>query len=82
MANIQQIDSNTFFLVARGAEMTLKREGGRWAMYTVNAAVRAWNNGYSIPKYFESLQQVESHYKTWRGVAALLDAPPGDRPAN
>lgn len=73
MANIQQIDSNTFFLVARGAEMTLKREGGRWVMYTVNAVVRAWNNGYATPKYFDSLDEVEQRYKTWRGVAALLD---------
>jgi hypothetical protein len=34
--------------------------------------VRAWNNGYAIPKRFGNLAEVESKYKTWRGVAALL----------
>lgn len=72
MANsIQMIDENTFKLSARGSEMTLVREGGEWAMYTVNAAVRAWNNGFSIPKYFRTLAEVETKYKTWRGIAAL-----------
>ena len=44
-------------------EMTLKKEvlGGDpvWAMYTVNAAVRAHNRGFVIPKYFDSLAEGE-----------------------
>lgn len=74
MANaIQMIDENTFKLTARGSEMTLVRESGEWVMYTVNASVRAWNNGFSIPKYFKTLADVEARYKTWRGIAVLVD---------
>ncbi|NMV37215.1 hypothetical protein [Ralstonia insidiosa] len=71
MQAIQVTGENSFFLRARGAEMTLKKEGERWAMYTVNAAVRAWRKGFAIPKYFDSLQAVEAKYKAWRGIAAL-----------
>lgn len=74
MANaILMTGTNEFLLVARGAEMTLKRDEkrGEWAMYTVNAAVKAWNRGYAVPKFFRSLEEVEAKYKTWRGIAAL-----------
>lgn len=40
-------------------------------MYVVNASVRAWNNGYAIPKFFGSLEAVEKHYKSWIGVSKL-----------
>lgn len=70
---IMQLDDNTFELTARGAVMTLTREGDRWVMYTVNAVVRAYRNGYATPKYFGSLVDVEAKYKTWRGVAALVE---------
>lgn len=74
MANaIMMTGDKEFFLVARGAEMTLKFEAarGEWVMYTVNAAVKAWNRGFAIPKFFRSLEEVEAKYKTWRGIAAL-----------
>lgn len=69
---IQVIDNATYKLCVRGCEMTLKKEREGWAMYTVNAAVRAWRNGYAIPKVFGSLEEVEAQYKTWRGVALLV----------
>ena len=75
MANaIQMIDENTFRLVARGSEMTLARVADGWTMSTVNAAVRAWNRGFAIPKHFATLADVEAKYKTWRGVAELIAA--------
>lgn len=69
---IQVIDDNTYRLVARGSEMTLTRTADGWSMSTVNAAVRAWNRGFAIPKRFATLADVEAKYKTWRGIAALL----------
>lgn len=72
---IQVIDANTYHLVARGSEMTLTRTDDGWSMSTVNAAVRAWNRGFAIPKRFADLAEVEAKYKTWRGIAALLADP-------
>ena len=73
MANaILMTADGAFELVARGNHMTLKKENDRWAMYTVNAAVRAWNRGFAIPKYFNNLEEVEAKYKSWRGVSLLL----------
>tara|TARA_Y100001949_G_C15836390_1_gene264289 strand:+ start:366 stop:632 length:267 start_codon:yes stop_codon:yes gene_type:complete len=73
MANaIQVVNDNTFKLKARGNEYTLVKEGDQWAMYVVNASVRAWNNGFAIPKYFDSLEQVEAKYKSWKGISLLL----------
>ena len=60
--------------------MTLKKEycdiwkRWEWVMYTNNAVNDAWNNGHAIPKYFASLEAVETKYKSWRGVATLLAA--------
>lgn len=74
MANaIQMISVNEFRLSSRGNEMTLKRTANGWEMFTVNAAVRAWNRGYAVPKYFDSLKAVEMSYKSWVGITALVD---------
>ena len=70
---IQMIDENTFRLVARGSEMTLARTEDGWTMTTLNASVRAWNNGFAVPKRFADLAAVEAAYKTWRGIAALVN---------
>lgn len=71
---IQMITADEFKLSARGCDYTLKREGDRWAMYVVNAAVRAWNRGFAIPKYFPDLGEVEKKYKAWRGIVSMLDS--------
>lgn len=71
---IQMIDDNTFRLVARGSEMTLERADDGWTMTTINASVRAWNNGFAFPKRFANLAEVEANYKTWRGIEALVNA--------
>ena len=72
------ISDTEFNLVKGGHNMTLIKEtdimGDHWAMYTVNAAVRAYNRGYSIPKYFLALADVEKKYKSWNGIGALVAA--------
>lgn len=78
MASKQAIEmrgNGEFSLSARGCDYTLKRENDRWAMYVVNAAVRAWNRGFAIPKYFDSLEAVEAKYKAWAGISNLAAAP-------
>lgn len=75
MANRQAIEMKSageFTLSARGCDYTLKLEKDRWAMYVVNAAVRAWNRGFAVPKYFENLAAVEAKYKAWTGIANLV----------
>lgn len=43
-------------------------------MFTVNASVRAYNNGYALPKYFRGLEDVEKRYKSWQGIARLVES--------
>jgi len=73
MANaILMVDTNKFTLLARGCDYTLIREGNCWTMYVVNAAVRAWNNGYAKPNVFTDIAEIETKYKAWRGFAELV----------
>lgn len=71
---IEQINDYTFKVVSRGSEMTLVKERDEWVMYTVNAMVKVYNNGFAIPKYFPTLKDVEKKYKSWRGISSLLDS--------
>jgi len=74
MTNVIEMVSKTEFkLNARGCDYTLRCESGKWAMYVVNAAVHAWRRGYAIPKYFDSLKEVEEKYKSWRGISTLVE---------
>lgn len=70
---IIQTADKEFNLVSRGNDFTLRFEPtyGKWAMYTVNAMVKAYNRGYATPKFFATLEEVESKYKAWRGIVAL-----------
>jgi len=70
---IEKISDTEYMLVSRGAEMTLIRADGQWEMYVVNASVRAWRNGVAIPKFFSTLEDVETRYKSWRGIAELVN---------
>jgi hypothetical protein len=79
MANaIQKTGDNEYKLMARGCDFTLTfdAKSKKWEMYTVNASVRAYNNGYAIPKFFDSLDEVEAKYKSWRGIKALIESTP------
>lgn len=70
---IQKISENEYLQTYRGNEMTLIRYSDGWRMYTVNAMVRAYRNGYAAGKYFASLTAVEKHYKSWRGISVLAN---------
>jgi hypothetical protein len=77
MASNQGIElraEDEYALSARGCDYTLKLENGRWAMYVVNATVRAWNRGFAQPKYFDDLAAVEAKYKAWAGIEILATA--------
>jgi len=49
-----------------------QQDWAKWAMFTDNPAARAWNNGRESFKAFENLAAVEAHYKSWRGISALI----------
>jgi hypothetical protein len=74
---IEKLAENKFFLKKGGHSMTLERvqpvgfDSPVWSMTTHNAAVRAYNRGFAVPKYFDSLQSVEKSYKSWSGIAQL-----------
>lgn len=74
MKAIQMINSKTFYTEARGNKMTLKFCDilNRWEMYTDNAAHRAYR-GAGV-KCFVCLGAVEKSYKSWRGIAQLVES--------
>jgi len=71
MATIIQTAANTYTANnGRGTELTLtKMEAGYWLVSADNAAARAWR---SIGKVFWNLSDIEAHYKTFRGLSALI----------
>lgn len=71
MNAIQMVNEKTFTLINRGHEMTLLKIEDGWEMWTSNAATRAWR--MMIPKFFETLKDVEAHYKSWKGVSELIE---------
>lgn len=68
--HLERIDENTFRTSGRGSIITLTRRGEGWRVAVENAATRAWNSLGS--KDFDSLEAVEKHYKSLRGIAALI----------
>lgn len=74
---IEQVNEQEFKLKVRGHNMTLRfnNQYKCWQMFTMNASVKAYNNGISFPKDFDSLEAVEAAYKSWKGIAALASTP-------
>ena len=73
---IQVIGPNEFFLQAGANKMTLskKSKGEGWLMQVDNPSSRAHGRMSLIcGKDFEDLTAVESHYRSWRGITALLE---------
>lgn len=68
---IIKINDHHFKRETPGTTMDLMFERDQWAMYTVNATVRAYNRGIATPKFFKDLKAVEDKYKTWKGIVAL-----------
>ncbi|MGP5159884.1 hypothetical protein [Pseudoalteromonas prydzensis] len=75
MANsIQMLSDSKFHLKARGNDFTLEKgANGKWYMTVMNAAVEAYNNGFAMPKEFDTLEQVEQAYKSWKGISQLVN---------
>jgi hypothetical protein len=74
---IIQTNETTFTTTARGMTLTLSQiseSWGNWVVEVDNAAARAWNRGRASAKYFDTLEQVEAKYKSFRGIAALIEA--------
>jgi hypothetical protein len=71
--NVTILGAKHFNLVARGNDMTLMfdEKFEWWEMYTDNAAHRAYR-GPGV-RVFHSLAKVEKAYKSWRGIAELVE---------
>lgn len=72
MPSIQQTDAGAYVVQSRGSQMTLQQTSKGWRVTTRNAATRVWGLGGESSKDFDSLSDVERHYKSWRGISALL----------
>jgi len=70
---IEQTGQDVFEMTSRGNQMMLVRKADHWEMWTRNASTQAWNNGLPSMKVFGSLAEVESTYKTWKGIGQLIE---------
>jgi hypothetical protein len=72
MATIIQTSENTYSADnGRGTSLTIvKKGGGWWEVHSANAATRAWRS--LGVKVFWELADIEKAYKTFRGIAALI----------
>lgn len=70
---IIMVSENKFTLSSRGNDFTLEKlQNGQWGVTVINASVRAYCNGFAMPKEFDSLVDVEKAYKSWRGISLLV----------
>lgn len=72
---INQLNETTYQTTARGMTLTLTAVDynfGKWVVEVDNASARAWNRGRPAWKYFDTLDEVEARYKSFRGIAALI----------
>jgi hypothetical protein len=75
---IEAISATEYRLKKGCHEMTLFKSDDGWEMWTRNPSTRSWNSvapgGVSMPgiRRFSSLEEVEQHYKSWRGIAVLV----------
>ena len=73
---IQALGPNEFFLKSGANKMTLskKSNGNGWTMKVDNPSSRAHGNMARLfGKDFDSLPGVETKYRSWRGIAALVE---------
>jgi hypothetical protein len=72
---IQMISDTRFELSKGGHKMTLSLESSSgWVMVTENACTRAWHGRVGSYTHFDTLSDVESRYKSWRGLGILVAA--------
>ena len=73
MPIIQQLDESSYAVVARGSRMVLEKTQSGWRMRTSNASTRVWSLCGESWKDFDTLEEVEARYKSWRGITQLMD---------
>ena len=76
MAEILQTGDHEWTLQKGGHTMRLVQatdgQWPQWQMFTKNACTDAWRGKLGGWHGFETLAEVESHYKSWRGFSAML----------
>ncbi|MBL0436796.1 hypothetical protein JD543_04870 [Aeromonas caviae] len=73
---IEMLADGSYSVKARGNKMILRHVQsslGQWSVTTDNASHRAYR-GLGV-RYFNSLREVEKSYKSWRGIAELVESP-------
>ena len=72
LSKIVIINNRKFTQKVSGNEFTLEEQpSGKWSMTVMNASVKAYRNGFAMPKEFDSLIEVEARYKSWRGFSKI-----------
>lgn len=79
IARIEVTGPDRYELNDRGKHMVLERSAKGWTMTTTSAVTRAYSMGGASVREFNNLHQVEDHYKSWRGLCALLAEVPAVR---
>jgi len=70
--DVERIDENTFRTCARGSIVTLTRRSGGWRVAVENGTSSARCS--LAVKEFDSLDGIEKHYKSLRGISLLIAA--------
>ena len=69
---IQIVSPTQFKPTNRGCEMTLVQQTqGHWEMRSINASTRAYHRGIPMAKVFNTLEEVEAKYKSWKGIVQI-----------
>jgi hypothetical protein len=68
---IEQVSATEFKLTKGAQKMTLRLDGGSWWVTTHNPCTRAYRGRLGSLRRFDTLSEVEGHYKSWRGISAL-----------
>jgi hypothetical protein len=71
---IQQISETKFSLDKGPHTMILTKDLYGWNMVTENPCTRAWKGKMGSYRHFSNLAEVEAHYKSWKGISALVEA--------
>lgn len=72
---ITMVSMTKMLASARGNKMTLEYSyaDSSWMVITQNASNRAYNRGMPMPRYFNTLIDVEKAYKSFKGVVSLCE---------
>lgn len=69
---ITQVMAGIYQTKVRANEFTICKTGAGWDVTVVNPSVRAYSNGIAFPVHFASLEEVETRYKSLKGLSSLM----------